>query len=148
VIFEVSPRGTEFGLADETVGPGSMVRHPEQVSATFPGSMTVMFLAPVAALPAAVSFTCRDVGEVTVTELAVTRVPDTNTDGVPVKPLPVSVNVREPPWPRAFGVTAVIGGPGVVISYALSPTAKFPATSRSLPAKTGCEKIADGLVLM
>ena len=113
VIFAVSPCGTEFGLAEETVGPGSMVRHAEQVLATFPGSMTVMFLGPVAAVLPAVSFTRSEVGEVTVTELAVTRVPDTNTEGVPEKPLPVSVTVTEPPWPRALGVTAVIGGPGV-----------------------------------
>src|SRR5215472_4078269 len=151
VIFALSPRGTEFGVADETVGPGSMVRHPEQVSAMFPGSITVTFLGPTAALPTTRSFTCRDVGELTTTELAVTRVPDTNTDGVPEKPLPVSVTVTEPPWPTALGVTAVIGGPGVVISYAFRPTAKFPATSRSMPAKTGCAKIGDdgdGPVLM
>lgn len=137
MMFAVSPSGTEFGLADETVGAGSMVRHAEQVSATGPGSMTVMSLGPTAALPATLSFTCRDVDELTTTELAVTRVPDTNTEGVPEKPLPVSVTVREPPWPTALGVTALIGGPGEVISYAVTPTALVPAISRSLPAKTG-----------
>jgi hypothetical protein len=75
-----------------------------------------MLLDPVGAAVAAWIVTCKEVGDRTVTELAVTPVPDTNTDGVPLKPLPVRTTVLVPPAPTAPGATFVMGGPGVVTS--------------------------------
>jgi hypothetical protein len=72
VMRAVSPTGTEFGLADETVGAESMVRQAEHVSATCPGSMMVMSLGPGAALLETLIFTWSDVEVLTTTELVVT----------------------------------------------------------------------------
>jgi hypothetical protein len=55
-----------------------------------------------------------EVGEFSFVEFTVTTVPETNTCGVPEKPLPVRVTLRDFPRGTVFGLTLVIFGPGVV----------------------------------
>src|SRR5262249_26232166 len=80
------PCVTELGRLDEGAGAGSIVRHPEQRCEIGPGSMTAMSRRPVAAVVVAATLTWMEVRDSTFTELADTRVPETKTDGLALKP--------------------------------------------------------------
>ena len=132
------------GASDEVtcvVVADPMFRHASHVSAVDPGRITVMSRFPRGATDVARRDTVIVVELTTCRFATTTPVPDTKSLGVPVNPLPVSVTVSaEPPAPMFAGSASVIGGPGVVTLYAMRLFS--PATSRSLPANTGCAKIS------
>src|SRR5690242_13750268 len=136
------PGANELGLIDVGAGGGGggpIVRKPGHESATGPGSITVTSRGPRLALVPTKMLATIVVGEVTVTDR--TLIPELlliSMDGLPEKPLPVSLTAVVVPGPMIDGLTLLIGGPGVAAANACRPNFPPAATSRLLPTNTGC----------
>src|SRR5579859_4496346 len=95
--------GGRLGVAPVIFGSASTVKHPTQVPVP-PSVVTLTLPGPVAALAATSMATFNSVLLTNVTESMV--MPDAENDAVasPVKPVPVTTRLAEPPWTTVAGL--------------------------------------------